>query len=1113
MPARTGLVKLTRVLIVLLVLGFGAWKLYDYLFQPGEIRRRVHETLSASFQDVDVEVGSARVRPFIGGINVSDLKLIRRDDPTRTPFLDVPSAIIWFDKSQFANGLVPNKIEMDDAHIRIVRSKNGTWNIQDILKEKTDRPEQTPIIVMKKAHVEIVDQQTGKNAVLALKDADITVINDPVKLYTFDIKGKAHPLGPFQIQGKYEDGLRAHASVQFSQVQLGPELANLVGLFAPDAVEYAQAVRGQLNVGGKVEWRKNAQPALRYDIGVQLTDTHVQHESLPVTLEQLAMKAKCRDGELTVESLTAKAGESMLDAKLEIDLNGIVAKGDDGRMQLAGDLEQRVRRVEFTVKDAKFGQELFDKLPPKYAEVYEMFLPAGYADITYEQSVDANGTRKHCILRPKNMAAKYRGFAYPVDRIRGTVDVNLNHPGIRYDVDLVGEGNGKPVTLKGHIVGGSERDVDLVIKGSDIVLDQQLIDVLPDQYPRFVRSLHPTAKGDFVAKIRHNARIRRDHGPEVYDNEFDIDIRHGSLKYDEFPYPLRQLVGKLWIRTVPEQPTMKAPAPGLPLAPTTSETGSLEFRDFTAIGPGNCKLKIKGSKVPEAGGMLLSLWVQGESVPLDGELARSLTKLKMDKSWATFDPSGRMNCEIDVRIHDRDVPAGQAATFIPARDLELGMAFNGLEIRPTFFPYRMTDVAGQVAYAQGQVELHHFRAKHGTSNITLPAAEVLLPPTGHLWADLYDLRIQPLVFDRELLMALPKGLRSAFEGLELKGNLALHLRRMVIDDRNTPAKPPVEPRLITVGNTPHTARGAMPSEPAKLPTFYWDATLTFREASFSTGVPWAGATGEMSSRGLYVGDKLGRVLANVGIDRATVMKQPVESVSAHFDVDPRRPDIVSVPWIKGKLYGGDVGGEARFELTTPLRFDLALRGSKLKLEELARVNQLGPKTHVEGLATAQLTLSNAPDAKSGLPILQGSGSIDIPNGKMLDLPVILDVIKLARLRPMDHTAFEEAHAVFRIRGNRLRIGQLDLIGNAISLSAEEGEMDLDGNNALIQFYTVWTNIRSLLGGSGEIPAWVSSNLYKIKVSGNLGSEKPKVTQEPLPIVMDPIRRLLGRNPR
>jgi len=143
-------------------------------------------------------------------------------------------------------------------------------------------------------------------------------------------------------------------------------------------------------------------------------------------------------------------------------------------------------------------------------------------------------------------------------------------------------------------------------------------------------------------------------------------------------------------------------------------------------------------------------------------------------------------------------------------------------------------------------------------------------------------------------------------------------------------------------------------------------------------------------------------------------------------------------------------------------------------------------------------------------VLQGSGSIDVPNGRMLDLPIMLDVIKLARLRPMDHTAFEEAHAVFRIRGDRVKVGQLDLLGNAISLGGE-GEMDLDGSRAQFEFYTVWTNIRNMLGGGGDVAARVSGNLFRIRVSGDLGGpHPPKVTQEALPGIVDPIRRLMGR---
>jgi hypothetical protein len=269
-------------------------------------------------------------------------------------------------------------------------------------------------------------------------------------------------------------------------------------------------------------------------------------------------------------------------------------------------------------------------------------------------------------------------------------------------------------------------------------------------------------------------------------------------------------------------------------------------------------------------------------------------------------------------------------------------------------------------------------------------------------------------------------------------------------------------------------------------------------------------TGEFSTRGLFRNDKLDRVVGNLAIDKARILKQPVETLSARFEVDPAKPDVVAIPWINAHMYGGEVGGQARLELGTPVRFDLSLNGARLKLEEFARVNHLGPKTEIQGLATAQITLSNAIDPATRMPILQGSGSVDVPNGKMLDLPVMFDVIKLARLRPVDRTAFEEAHAVFRIRGDRVKIGQLDLLGNAISLGGE-GEMNLDGSNSQFEFYTVWTNIRNLLGGGNDMAARLSGNLFRIRVSGDLASEKPlKMSQEALPGIVDPIRRLIGR---
>jgi hypothetical protein len=1104
MAARKGLARLVRVCCLLAALGYGGWYAYDEMFKPGEIRRRVQEELTARFEGVDVEVGSARLRPFLGGVNVSDLKLIRRDDPTRTPFLHVPNAIIWLDKADFSRRLTPGKIELEDAHLRLVRDAAGKWNIEGIAKP-TPAGEQAPILLLKKMRVEVVDQKMGSSAVLDIQEMDVTVINDPATVYTFEAKGKANPIGPFNARGRFEAGVGASGNLDFSTIAINDDLARMIGLAAPEAVEYMKTISGTASCRTRWTWKPGRQPPLSYDTEFELRNGRCNYAALPCPIEELAVKSHVRDGDLTVESLTGKLGNSGLNVKFEVD-----APSPDPKVPLVllsgTDLEDRLRRLEVTVSDLVVGPELFERLPPKFAEMRAMFAPSGPADVTFVQSRDNGRLHKRAVFRPKNMSGNYRGFPYPVDRIRGTIEAALDDDvPHRYEVDLVGEGNGKPVTLKGRVVGGADREVDLVLTGSDIVLDKQLIDALPDEYPNFVRRLHPTATGDFSAKIRHNARIRRDHGPEAFDNEFDISIRTGGLVYEDFPYPLRNLVGKLFIRTVPETPSYLPPGPD-GTRPPQPDIGVVEFKDFAAIGSSGCKLKIKGSKRAEAGGSILILEIKGESVPLDGEFGRAIAKLQIDNSWATFDPSGRMNCAIEVHIHDRDgAPGKPSLPFDPNRDLELGLSFNGPSLRPTFFPYLLTDAAGQVSYAQGRVDLQQFRARHGTTLVTLPTAKILLPPAGGFWADLYDLKITPVVCDREFLGALPRGLKSACLGLEPQGAIAVHAKRLVIKDQPDGLPPKNAPAATNVVRV-----SANTAKRTSLPTIYWDGVVTFRDATMKTGVTWEGVTGQFTSRGLYLGDHLGRVVGNLTVDRGHVLKQPVEAITARLEVDPAKPNLISIPWISGRMYGGEIGGEAKLEIGTPVRFDLSLNGSRLKLEEFAHTNKIGGKTELQGLATAQLNLSNPIDPATRLPMLQGSGNIDVPNGRMLDLPIMFDVIKLARLRPMDHTAFEEAHAVFRIRGDRVKVGQLDLLGNAISLGGE-GEMNLDGSHAQFDFYTVWTNIRNMLGGGGDIAARISGNLFRIRVTGDLGTDQPpRVTQEALPGVVDPIRRLLGR---
>ena len=66
--------------------------------------------------------------------------------------------------------------------------------------------------------------------------------------------------------------------------------------------------------------------------------------------------------------------------------------------------------------------------------------------------------------------------------------------------------------------------------------------------------------------------------------------------------------------------------------------------------------------------------------------------------------------------------------------------------------------------------------------------------------------------------------------------------------------------------------------------------------------------------------------------------------------------------------------------------------------------------------------------------LEGAGSIDVPSGKMYNLPFLLDLLKVLNLSLPDKTAFEEAHIQFGVHGEKVTVNQLSLIGNAISLN-------------------------------------------------------------------------------
>src|SRR5262249_15470199 len=156
--------------------------------------------------------------------------------------------------------------------------------------------------------------------------------------------------------------------------------------------------------------------------------------------------------------------------------------------------------------------------------------------------------------RPDNISVAYEKFRYPVTKLRGKVKrtvVNGGPPSS--DFDLVGMAGGQPITITGKVEGdGDDPGIDLRIAGANVPLDETLVKAFPHKYAEMVRKFRATGRGDFIAKIVQQP------GVNLCENEFQVDIREGSLKHEEFPYPLEKVKGRLVIRN-----TVSSPSRGL----------------------------------------------------------------------------------------------------------------------------------------------------------------------------------------------------------------------------------------------------------------------------------------------------------------------------------------------------------------------------------------------------------------------------------------------------------------------------------------------------------------------------------------------------------------------
>ncbi len=718
--------------------------LYQRWTNPGAVREQVIAKIGETFPGAHVSVDSARLR-ILGGIQLNGLRLTRDDDPEKHEFLNVPSAIFYHDKEKILDGeLTLRKIELIRPRLRVRRERDGTWNLQKLLRPPTDEPlTHQPAIVIHQGTLILEDHSDpAKAAVLEINDISLTIVNDPLPRMTIRGAANSELLGKVHLHGSL-DRVTSEAYLTFraTQIPLTQALLSRLPIHYPTDLFVGLQLAATASVDGKVSYHPGQAQPLYYDVHAEVKDGKLQHPKLPLPFENLFVKLHCNNGELQLEKLTARSGATAIEAHAFAQLPRV-----DQEFEAHLDLKHVV-----------LGRDLAERLPIKIRNLHEMFQPDGPTTIHIacakhdgEWTTLASGDPSQVSLRPEGIALLFKNFPYPLERARGNIDYNILNQHV--EVRLTAHAGEREVGMKGYWTGeDANADVKFDIFGYDLPIDERLVSALPPNLQKFVESFH--AEGMIDVK----AHLSKLPGKE-FRNEFHIHVKNAAIKWDNFPYPLKKVSGFLDI--YPEHWT---------------------FSDFQGTHKGG-HVVIHGKSIPrdeKGDDHGISFEITGRNVPLDDELRDALRPLKeMHKTWETFNPTGQLFFTAAVNRPSADL-----------NDLEVHVDARGCAVKPSFFPYRIQDISGNFRFHKMRLDISKLRAKHEQTMIALDHGTIDLNPRGGYFAKLFDVQVQGLRLDDDFSAALPKRLQDFAKTLNLQDPVRLKTQVIIAQPPET-GKPP-----------------------------------------------------------------------------------------------------------------------------------------------------------------------------------------------------------------------------------------------------------------------------------------------------------------------------------
>lgn len=1015
------------------------------------VRTRVEARLAAEFPALVVQVQGASLVAGEGiavrGVSISDPRL----PPAIRELVRIDEVRLACSTNltELATGPpLITAVRVRRPVVQASRRQDGSWTIESML---AGRPPQgiIPVVI---EDGEIVLDGTTPEQRTAVRQVDLEIRPDAEAGWA-TIRGSmaAELLDRAAIHGRMAPATRQfELAGSVEALDLSARLSALLPSaqrLPPDVRDASAGLRGKVSFQWRATGSLTAIDQISFECQGRLDSGNFESPRLPFAVSDMKATFHCDERGGRVESIEAHSGSTLL-------------RG-------SGSLEGWSRTSDFNLlleaERLMVGRQWEPLLPPAVAEQWRRLLPAGEVDLRAEVTRRAGVIDPRVSVRCRNVSLTHYRFPYRLDRTVGTVVFQ----GQALSLYLTGQAGGHPVQVAGAFQFEPTGPVGHVeVRGEGMRINDSLLAAMPPRSADIIRSLRAAGVFDFV--FRHE---RARHLPDGKANSLGIRLTGCSLAYAGFPYPLTNVSGS--IRMDRDEWTIQD-VTGSNDAGVVRCTGSL-------------------APLPDGDGEL-TLHLTGTGVVLERELRDSLPP-GMRQIWDDLAPRG--NTDFSATIRHQVKPR---RTSVEVEAIPHGQTVS---IEPAWFPYRLEQLQGRLALKDGLLRFEGVRGVHDRTTVAAEGTCRFLPEGG--WHVSFErLAADRFRADHDVVRALPTGLQRAIELVRPRGLLSL---AGAIDIYSSAAAPAVN------------GTGAMPVGVQTTPAAAWDLTLDMEQGAIDVGVPLEHVHGGVRLRGQSDG-RSWQSSGELAIDSAMWRGVQMTSVTGPVAMDdsgarfgmaaggieegrPRR--------LQARVAGGLLAVDGRVATDDAGSFAVTMALDNVDFERLSgdilAERSAAASQRPRGRVSGSLELSGS---RAGSHSLTGRGQMRLKDATIYELPVVVALLKVLRIKAPDRNAFGSSFVDFRIEGPHAYLDTCELSGDAISLVGT-GEVDLDGNVHLV--------LRSIMGDSQQqLPAMkrllggASGQFLLIHVDGTLS--QPEISTEAFPTLAAALQKLQSaqRNP-